>query len=461
MTYIDKNRILSNQVANKNWKLKSLIQYSRMLSSVGIFNESQKILESVPINQTNDSLKLLYFMAYEELYVHLLDFIDDARFRNQYEIELQRYRDSALRYIPEHTAIYAFWEFKANYMKGKTKEARNDLLKCLKLVDSTSHLYAGANFCMSLFYNEFKNDQEKNKKLEYMIIAAISDIRSATKENFALISLSNTLFASGDIGRAYKYTHHALEDANFYNARYRNLQIGKMLPIIENAYQAQSNKQKRNLAIALFCISVLFILVLIAIYYIRKQMVSLSKARRILKNMNEQLKETNNSMKKVNLELSESNQIKEFYIGHFLSLCSTYIGKIEDFQKIVNKKNILEKKTALDSRSSSTTTDIMEVELIEFYKNFDSAFLAIFPNFVEKFNELMRDDEKIIPKYNELLTTELRIFALVKLGISDSNKIASLLRYSLTTIYTYRSRIKNKSLFPSDFEEKIKEIGSY
>ena len=144
---------------------------------------------------------------------------------------------------------------------------------------------------------ENKSKKERDQKMQFMIIAAISDIRSATKENFALISLSSVLYEAGDIKRAYEYTHHALEDANFYNARYRYLQIGKMLPIIETAYQTKSNKQKRDLILAIVVISLLFIGLLITIFFIRKQMLSLSKARRILGKMNTQLKDTNNSLK--------------------------------------------------------------------------------------------------------------------------------------------------------------------
>ena len=459
ISYINQNRRISKEIGDKYWETNSLIQYSSMLSSVGIFNESLKILDSIQLKNLPENLRLPYFKAYEEFYVHLLDFIDDSQFRKQYEVELARYRDSVVNRISENTADYFFWRFKTNYMKGNFLEAQNSLLQCLKITDTNSHLYAGANFCMSLFYDENKNKKERDQKMEYMAIAAISDIRSATKENFALISLSNALYETGDIKRAYEYTHHALDDANFYNARYRYLQIGKMLPIIETAYQAKSNKQKKDLMVAIIVISLLLIGLLITIYFIRKQMLSLSKARRILGKMNTQLKDINNSLKIVNLELSESNQIKESYIGHFLNLCSIYIGKIEDFQKITNKKSILEKKLSMSSTDHAIPNDLMEVELKEFYKNFDSAFLTIFPDFVDEFNELMPVDLKIFPKFNEKLTTELRIFALIRLGISDSNKIASLLRYSLTTIYTYRSRIKNKSLFPADFEEKIKDIG--
>ncbi len=459
--YIDHNRIIADNNDNPAWKYETRIQHARLLSSVGIFNESQKLLDSIPVGQLNDSLKLLYFTAKEELYVHLLDFIDDEHFRSIYNAQLMQCRDSGLIYMSPNSAEFYFWKFKEFYVKREYGNAKNALESCLQLVNPENHIYAGAQFCMSLFYNEFNGGHERDEKIKYMVLAAITDIQSATMENLALTVLSNTLFVTGDIQRAYKYTHFALDDANFYNARYRNLQIGKMLPIIEKAYQEESLKQKNRMKTALAIISCLLAGLLVTVFLIRKQMISLAKARKRLDIMNEDLTRVNQQLNNINAELSEANHIKEFYIGHFFDLCSTYIGKIEDFQKAVQKRSILKKNTAGNQTDIIHDHPGVESELKEFYHNFDKAFLTIFPDFVEKFNELMPVKERILPRPNEGLTTELRIFALVRLGISDSNKIASLLRYSLTTIYTYRSRVKNKSGCLNDFEKKIMEIGTF
>lgn len=460
MAYIDDNKILASRADNKAWQVENKLQYAYILSSVGIFNEAQKILESVTVTELPDSLILNYYKCYEELYVHLLDFIDDSRFSKAYNKQLILYRDSVLQYLAPLSAEYLFWQFKSGYIKGQTAEARKWLQECLRKAEPESHLFAGANFCMSLFYDENKGEEEREDKLRYQIIAAISDVKSATKENFALIMLSSSLYNTGDIQRAYNYTHYALEDANFYNARYRNLQIGKMLPIIEEAYQKESERQKNRLRVALLFISVLSAGLLITIFYIRKQMISLSKARKSLDEMNLLLTGVNGNLNRVNNELSESNHIKEEYIGHFLNLCSTYIEKLEDYQRLLDKKTVLNKKSA-ESGGPVQPAHLIETELKEFYRNFDNVFLNIFPDFVERFNELMPEQERIVFKQNERLTTELRIFALIRLGITDSTKIANLLRYSLTTIYTYRSRIRNKSLYHDNFEEKIMQIGTF
>lgn len=458
--YLDRNKIIAIDNRNSKWKFETQIQQARLLSSVGIFSESQKLLDSIPSGALDDSLKLLYYTAQEELYVHLLDFINDSRFKTIYNSQLIKYRDSALTYLQPNSAEFYFWKFKDYYVKHDNSNAEKALRACLAKVDTSMHMYAGAQLCMSLFYNEFNGGRERDEKLKYMIIAAISDIQSATMENLALTSLSNTLFITGDIKRAYKYTHYALDDANFYNARYRNFQIGKMLPIIEKAYEEESVKQRNRMRAALVIISCLVVGLLITVFLIRKQMISLAQARKKLDMMNEDLKNANQQLNNINTELSDANRIKEFYVGHFFDLCSTYIGKIEDYQKSLKKRTIL-KKGLQDSPSDIIQEAVVETELKDFYHSFDKAFLTIFPDFVEKFNELMPEKEKILPKPNEGLSTELRIFALIRLGISDSNRIASLLRYSLTTIYTYRSRIKNKSGYPNDFEKRIMQIGTF
>ena len=92
---------------------------------------------------------------------------------------------------------------------------------------------------------------------------------------------------------------------------------------------------------------------------------------------------------------------------------------------------------------------------------FDKAFLKLYPKFVEQFNGLLREDARIELKKGKLLNTELRIFALIRLGITQSSDIASMLRYSVNTIYNYRAQIKNSALGDRDnFEERIKEIGN-
>jgi DNA-binding CsgD family transcriptional regulator/type II secretory pathway pseudopilin PulG len=241
------------------------------------------------------------------------------------------------------------------------------------------------------------------------------------------------------------------------------MQSSVILSLIDETYQVTIEKQKAKLQSYAIVISVLAILLVIALAYIYRQMRRLSAARHNLQSANDQLKSINLELKELNarlsqanIELSESNQIKEVYIGRFIKLCSTYIEKLDEFRRMVNKRISSGKTDELlqYTRSYESLDDVIQ----EFYANFDSAFLRIFPDFVEKVNGLLCPDDKIILKKDELLNTELRILALVRLGIHDSSQIADFLRYSVNTIYNYRAKVKNRALSRDDFEDKITQI---
>ncbi|MBA4317420.1 MAG: transcriptional regulator, partial [Flavobacterium sp.] len=198
-----------------------------------------------------------------------------------------------------------------------------------------------------------------------------------------------------------------------------------------------------------------------------RQLKNLSHARKELQDVNNQLETLNKNLVNANQELiglygelSESNHIKEYYIGNFLSICSNYIDKLDIHRKMVKKMIVGKQISELFEKTKSS--QLIDDELELFYKNFDSTFLHIYPDFVAQINNLLLPDERIILKKGELLNTELRIFALIRLGISDSATIAKLLRYSVNTIYNYRVKIKNKAAVPrDDFEKLILKIGAF
>lgn len=179
-----------------------------------------------------------------------------------------------------------------------------------------------------------------------------------------------------------------------------------------------------------------------------------------LKDLNNNLHEANAKLSNLNNELFESNHVKEQYIANFLRICSNYIDKLDSYKKKVHKQIAARKVSELFE--STKSNQLIEDELKEFYKNFDDTFLSIYPAFVKKVNALLQPDEQIILKKGELLNTELRIFALIRLGISDSSKIAKLLRYSNSTIYNYRVKVKNKAAVErDDFENYIMKISPF
>lgn len=324
--------------------------------------------------------------------------------------------------------------------------------------------YSLATFERAVNY-EILNNIEQQKK--FLILSAISDIKSAIKDNASLTSLAMILHKENDIERPHKYIQFAFDDAVFFNSRLRFIEISNTLPLINHAYQLKTDSQNKQLRASLITISILSVIILLAFIFIYRQMKHLSIARTDLENVNIQLKELNNELNNansklsgLNLELAESNHVKEQYIGNFISICSNYIDKLDNYRKLVNKQIAAHKITELFDLTKSRT--LIDEELKEFYENFDNTFLNIYPNFVEEFNAMLDQEARIELKKGELLNTELRIFALIRLGINDSSQIAGLLRYSVNTIYNYRVKIKNRSIVPrEEFEDLVMKIGVF
>jgi hypothetical protein len=320
-------------------------------------------------------------------------------------------------------------------------------------------------FAIACYNRSFTFRQAGNKEGEkyFLALSALSDIISSTKDHASLWMLAEILYDENDMERAYNYIRFSWSETVVFNARLRSLQSAVILSLIDLTYQATVENKNAQLQRYLIIISALVVLLMGALIYIYSQMKRLTAARKNLqvangnlKKLNIKLEQVNSQLHAANSDLSESNLIKEQYIGHFIELCSTYIDKIDGFRRMVNKKvtagQIAELLGVIRSR------DMLDSEIEELYRNFDKAFLQIFPHFVEKVNELFVDNEKFELKNNELLNVELRILALIRLGIKNSSQIADFMRYSVNTIYNYRAKIKNKTIYRDEFEEMLMTI---
>lgn len=462
--YLNKNMALAIQADNQQWKNETSLQLSYLLSSSGMFSESLSWLLSVDRNTLDKEVLAGYYVCCEHLYNELSLNTHDRWNEQKYKTLARVYKDSMMLALSPESESYLVAQENI-YLDGREfdkAEQIND--KRLSRITFGTPEYAVVAFWRSLLYRE-RNDMEKYQ--EWLALSAISDLRSAVKDNASLCMLADYLYEAGDIERSYIYIRQALDDANFYNARLRNFQIASIQTVINKTFQAKTEQQKEELKKSLFMISLLSVLLFIALAYIYRQMKRLTTTRDHLQKANEQLRtlnielnEMNKQLKHVNIELSESNHVKEEYIGRFLGLCSTYIDKLDAYRRMVNKKIMGGQVPELLKATKSS--QLMDVELADFYNNFDTAFLHLYPNFVEEFNALLVDEEQIVLKKGELLNTELRIFALIRLGIEDSSKIAELLRYSVNTIYNYRAKVKNKArVSRDDFENQVMKIGSF
>jgi tetratricopeptide (TPR) repeat protein len=429
---------------------------------MGMYKEAYDILKKVPIGQYPD-LKAYYFHIYRTIYGAMSDYALSFHEKSQYDSLTETYRDSLLIANPPSSSPHIMVKSDQLIVQGHFEEALQLLLDYFPAIKTDKHTKAIIAYSISMAYHGLK-DRINEKK--WLAISAINDIESANKEYISLRNLAYLLYEDGDIDRAYRYISRSLEDALFCNARLRTIEISQMMPIIDKAYQHQIKSQQRTLKISLLSISTLAVMLLIAIALVFRQMRKLAAARKEVSMANEQLNNLNHDLSRINKELSETNRtlkeaniIKEEYIGHYMDQCSVYIDKMDNYRKLLHKMAIAGKMDDLLRRIKSS--EIIEEELAEFFHNFDMTFLQLFPNFVEDFNLLLSEGEAIQLKQGQLLNTELRIYALIRLGITDSVKISHFLRCSLSTIYNYRTKIRNKARNNRDnFDNKVLLIGS-
>lgn len=457
--FVERNLDIAGLLNNSDLKTAAEIQLAVLYSASGMYIESERILKNIDRKSLSRDLLASYFKAYSEFYGHYAQ----SNGKQTY-FPNESYRDSLFAILPPNSVKYELTYIESILFQGQVDIAEKRLLQLMDIVEEENEDFAFITYLMGMVYGQ-KHNVDLQKK--YYAMSAIADVRNAIKDNASLQSLALIFYEEGNIDQAYKYTKAAIEDAVFSNVRFRTIGISEFYSIINTSYQAKESKRKSELQTYLLLISILSVFLIAAVIYVYKQMKRLSRIRKELyhtnvklTNLNQDIIDRNEQLNEVNAQLSESNHIKEEYIAHFFDLCSDYIDKLENYRKSLGKKAANNQLDELFRMLKSTTMVDNEVE--ELYKNFDTVFLNLYPTFVEDFNALLAEDEKIYPKQGELLNTELRIFALIRLGITDSVKIAGFLRYSLRTVYNYRTKVRNKAAGSrDDFEAMVKKIGAY
>lgn len=438
-------------------------------TNIGMYDEALNILDSIR-TEGADTLALgTYYEAYNNVYSELSYYTRLGDMRQVYLDKAHHYEDLMLKMLPPTSEAC----FLKREMRAQREEHFDEAMKIndewLKTVEAGSHPYA----MVTLYrYIEYKLQGDSAQMMHWLVESVLADIRNAAMDQGSMWELANELMLKGDIERASRYISFTSDCANRFGSRQRNWQIAPLLSTIAKSYKAQSERTTSQLRYTLGAISILTLLVLIALFFVHRRNKQLAAARNELhqtngqlatlneelKHTNEQLSEKNEAFAVLNSQLSESNRVKEEYIGRFMSLCSQYIDKLDNYRKMVNKK--MKNKELEELFRLSKSTELKEKELEELYQNFDSVFLHLFPNFVNDFNALLKPDTQVHPKEDNRLTTEIRIFALIRLGIEDSSKIAEFLHYSVNTIYNYRARIKNGTLDNREsFERRVKQLG--
>ena len=422
------------------------VQLGFILVSSGMFKETFDSLAAVPVRYLADSTKVQYYSLMARAYYDLGTYNNDNHYLNYYSRLANQYMDSARSKSHPDSYDFLYLSGLQNLKNMRLKEAMESLNKVLNTFSLTPQRRAVNCHNLSFIYNSLG---DSDKAIEYMVYAALADLQVATKETAAMFTLAKLLYELGDIDNAYIFIEQAMDDALYYGARQRKVEIGSLLPVIA-AKRLNSSEEKRRLWFTYATIvTVLSVLVFVFVIVIVRQLKKLKAAELRITDANHKLQESNSHLREV-------IAIKDEYIGYYFNINSEYINKIEELKTSVDHK--LTNKKYDDIKFIVNNIDLKR-EREALYFNFDKVFLKLFPDFVTQFNSYFDDKDRITLKDNQLLNTELRIFALIRLGISDTEKISKILNYSVNTIYAYKTRVKTKSKVPNEeFERKIMEI---
>lgn len=452
-----------NNMKSDITKLRSLL--ALQYSTSGAFTEALHVLQSIDKKTLNNSNKKDYYIAFYHVYGELgfTNINIDTELSQEFYSKQDCYRDTLFSILSPNSEDYLMRKEVLLTSQNKLKEALkiNDirLSKCKK----GSHEYGIVAYYRYLIYRSLKDED----MVKYWLLqSAICDVKCAINDQASLRILAEILSKEKDVERSYKYINFSWKANKKFCTRIRSWQISPVLGTIDHNYQAELKKANHRLIFAIICVSLLVIALALLTFYVNKQKSYLSNARNELKKTNTQLEELNNKLsstngmlKASNDKLNESNGVKEEYIGQFLGACSHYIDKLDKMRLNVNK--MVKNKQYNELYSMTKSSEVKEQELEELYANFDKVFLNLFPNFVEDLNGLLKEECQIHLSSPNKLSAIVRVFALIRLGIDDSTKIAEFLHYAVNTIYNYRAKLRNGALNDrNEFEKKVRELGT-
>lgn len=415
----------ANLSGHPDYQAKAELKRAFIYLSSGLFHESLEVFSHISPARLSKDDQIYYYTNFARLKYDMADYVQ-GDLSYIYVTEGNSLSEKALALIaPSDTVLY--WSTSALYRSKMRDYARaiEHFKMALACSTITEHEKAIAYSSIAHAYTLLNQTEMADS---YLIQAAVSDLRSSTKEAIALALVAQRLHQEGDLQRAAYYIRLAMDDAEYYNARHRQLSVGRIMPIIEQEQLQTLEHTNHRIAIQSILLYILLTALIITLVILVNRMRAIRKAQTTIQTMNDKLIET--------------NRIKEEYIGTFCCSMSDLLTKLERYERFVRRK-------AQEKRTDELTVIPNYIDAHncrrDFYKQFDQSFLHIFPNFIRDFNALLREGEQLTVKNNELLSTELRIFALIRLGINDNDQISKVLDYSINTVYTYKTRVRNRS----------------
>ena len=456
LKYVNHNLELARLHKNKKWEATSLLDLSFIYTANGLLDAALKVLQPLKIQELPRNLRSRHYGQMRTLCSRWQIYMEgNTELKDYWGKQYALYSDSVLQVSTPDEPRYLYvrvWKYQDNPIKRK---------EIIQLLEEKKQSWRSDNRNYAiLLYNLgdlYRKEGDETKWLENIILSGIADIRGCNRDIGSLHTLASYLYDNGCLDRAYLYSTCSFEIGYTYKSRVRMLHLSELQNRIHQNYIDRDKQQKANLFVYLILTSVLSALLISALFFLRSQVQKRRKAYSHLENVNEQLRHLNHELNDLNVELRDANYIKEGYIAQIFKLCSTYISKNEEYRKSLNRK--LKTGQLEEIRKVITSASLENKEVKEFHEIFDSIFLSLFPDFIEGFNQLLRVEEHIKVKEGRL-NTELRIHALIRLGITDSEKIAEFLHCSQQTVYNTRSMTYAKSIYPKEvFIHAVQELG--
>ena len=458
--YIDRNVKALSASADRDRFAASAVRMAHILAVTGLFDRARRLLDEVNPDSISDQQKIAYYTQQSELNLYRSEMAQYTNYFYDYIKRAQYYRQLVMQIAPKDSYDYIF--NRATYIceAGDTDEAIRILEDYLSKTEQGNRTYSIITSTLAFFYQK-KGSHEQQEY--YLLLSAISDERSAIRENNSLRSLSEMLMSSGKNDEAYRYLLQAISEAKFYGSRIRMMQVGRMAPQILQLYDAERTRTQQRTNLLLAVISFIsLILVGIIIYTLRLYRKKHAAGLQIIE-MNKMLARHSEEIENVNTQMKEANRIKEEYIGRFLELSSQLISDGEQRLKQLNR--LARERKLEELYAELKTMEPVNKGIRTFHSHFDTAFLNIYPNFIVEVNNLLNPESQFAIEVDGMpvkhLSTELRVLALIRLDITDNQKIADILRSSITTIYTYRSKLKAKAINKETFEDDVRKIATY
>lgn len=444
--YMQRNIIIARALGDSAKVINSKLNLIHLLNKSYLLDEAEHLSQTIDTTALSKDQLQVYYKNLSDMCMFRMEFNKGSSYEKFYQQQLTDYRLKIAKLSEpgsERNRLY-----QASYLNdtGKTQEAIDLLEEMLKGYHSGDRTFSVITSSLAFYYSLLGN---RDKQKQLLAMSAASDIEGCIMENSALRQLADLLFDEGDIDRAYRYINISVADANFYGTRLRNVQASQLVPRIIKAYQEKQEKNQRNMRNFIIALSALALILVAGI-------IGTTLLYRRYRRLSDSRKRINDKLESTNQQLQERDKIKEQYLGRFLTFSSNLIDKNEEQRKAMNRLAMADKTKELKAMLKSPHFDYENATL--FYQNFDSAFLNIYPTFIEEVNNLLAPSEPVETKDEHQLTRELRILALIRLGITDNKEIASILRASIATVYTYRSRLKARAINKDSFEDDIKRI---